>query len=122
MARTVKPEEFAAKRNAILAAAQRLVFSKGYDQMSIKDVLDQARIAHQREVIEAARVWYTDGNAMVRQRVAEAVLTQRAPMLAAIVRQGVHEGVFTMSAPDQAAEAGFRTGFLLPLESRERLS
>jgi hypothetical protein len=59
---------------------------------------------HKQEVIEAARVWYTDGNAIVRQRVDEAVLTQRAPLLTEIVRQGVQEGVFTTSFPDQAGE------------------
>jgi len=162
MARTTKPEEFASKRNAILAAAQRLVFTKGYEQMSVQDVLndlqisggafhhyfdsrgalldalierieresakpllpiihdphltaiqklqgffsalDRLRMAHKQEVIEAARVWYTDSNAIVRHRVDEAVLTQRAPLLAEIVRQGIQEGVFTTPFPDQAGE------------------
>jgi AcrR family transcriptional regulator len=162
MARITKPDEFASKRNAILAAAQRLVFTKGYEQMSVQDVLDDLQISggafhhyfdsrgalldalierirresarpllpiihdphltaiqklqgffsaldrvrmdHKQEVIEAARVWYTDGNAIVRQRVDEAVLTQRAPLLTEIVRQGVQEGVFTTSFPDQAGE------------------
>jgi AcrR family transcriptional regulator len=162
MARITKPEEFASKRNAILAAAQRLVFTKGYEHMSVQDLLDDLQISggafhhyfdsrgalldalierieresakplvpiihdphltaiqklqdflsaldrvrmdHKQEVIEAARVWYTDGNAIVRQRVDEALLTQRAPLLAEIVRQGVHEGVFTTPFPDQAGE------------------
>src|SRR4030081_3654063 len=131
MARVTKTEEFTSKRNAILAAAQRLVFTKGYEQMSVQDVLDdlqisggafhhyfdsrgalldalierieresakpllpiihdpqltaiqklqgflsaldRVRLAHQQEVIDAARVWYADGNAIVRQRVAEAL-------------------------------------------------
>ncbi len=45
MARTVKPEEFAAKRGEILDAAQRLVITKGYEQMSIQDVLDEVQIS-----------------------------------------------------------------------------
>jgi AcrR family transcriptional regulator len=45
MARTVKPEAFAAKRKEILNAAQRLVFTKGYEQMSIQDVLDEVQIS-----------------------------------------------------------------------------
>ena len=45
------------------------------------------------------RVWYTDENAIVRQKVEEAVVQQRAPLLAAIVRQGVQEGVFTDRPP-----------------------
>jgi TetR/AcrR family transcriptional regulator, transcriptional repressor for nem operon len=162
MARITNPEDFAAKRNAILAATQRLVFTKGYEQMSVQDVLDDLqisggafhhyfdsrgallgalieRIQHEsakpllpivhdphltaiqklqgflsaldrlrtqrkQDVFEAARVWYTDGNAIVRQRVAEALVTQRAPLLTEIVRQGIQEGVFTTSFPDQAGE------------------
>jgi AcrR family transcriptional regulator len=162
MARTAKAEEFAAKRNAILDATQRLVLTKGYEQMSVHDVLnelqisggafhhyfdsrgslldalieriqeesarplvpivhdpcptaiqklqgflatlDRLRLAHQRDVIEALRVWYTDGNAIVRQRVDEAIAKQRAPLLTEIVRQGIREGVFTTAFPDQAGE------------------
>src|SRR5258707_2216104 len=162
MARLAKPAEFAAKRTAILAAAQRLVFTKGYEQMSVQDILDElqisggafhhyfdsrgalldalierieresakpllpiihdrhltaiqklqgflsaldrARMAHQQDVIDAARVWYTDSNAIVRQRVDEAIVAQRAPLLAEIVRQGIHEGAFTTPFPEQAVD------------------
>lgn len=162
MARITKPEEFASKRNAILDAARRLVLTKGYEQMSIQDILndlqisggafhhyfdsrsalldalikriqddsarpllpivrdphltaiqklqgflsalDRLRVAHQQEVIEALRVWYGDGNAIVRQRVGEAVVKHRAPLLAEIVRQGVREGVFTTRYPDHSGE------------------
>jgi len=55
-------------------------------------------------VIDAARVWYTDSNAIVRQRVAEAIVAQRAPLLAEIVRQGIDEGAFTTPFPEQAGE------------------
>src|SRR2546421_7807653 len=162
MARTVKPEEFAAKRREILNAAQRLVFSKGYEQMSIQDVLDEVqissgafhhyfdsrgalleafverikqeaekpllpiihnpslsaieklqgffdtldrlRIAHKTDVVKLGRVWYTDDNAIVRQKVDEAVREQRAPLLNEIVRQGIREGAFTIAYPDQAGD------------------
>lgn len=40
MARTLNPEEHALKRSEILDAAQRLIFSKGYEAMSIQDILD----------------------------------------------------------------------------------
>jgi AcrR family transcriptional regulator len=36
---------YAGKRNAILDAAQRLVYTKGYEQMTIQDVLDALRIS-----------------------------------------------------------------------------
>ncbi len=45
MTRTVKEEEYTAKRNEILDAAQRLVFTKGYERMSIQDILDALRIS-----------------------------------------------------------------------------
>jgi AcrR family transcriptional regulator len=45
MTRTVKEEEYIAKRNEILDAAQRLVFTKGYERMSIQDILDALGIS-----------------------------------------------------------------------------
>src|SRR5581483_7932541 len=151
MARTVNQAEYADKRNEILDAAQRLVYTKGYERMTIQDILadvrissgafyhyfdskpavleafierirqeverpllpivrnpevpalqklqrffdtlDQLRIAHKADVVALGRVWYTDENAIVRQKVDEAVIKQRAPLLSEIVRQGVREGV-----------------------------
>ena len=162
MARTVKPEAVAAKRREILDAAQRLVFTKGYEQMSIQDILDDVgissgafhhyfdsrkalleafverikqetekpllpiirdpslsaieklqgffdtldrlRIAHKADVVKLMRVWYTDDNAIVRMKVDEAVLQQRAPLLTEIVRQGIGEGSFTIAYPENAGE------------------
>jgi AcrR family transcriptional regulator len=45
MARIVKEEEYAARRNEIIAAAQRLIFSKGYEEMSIQDVIEALGIS-----------------------------------------------------------------------------
>lgn len=45
MARIVKEEEYAEKRNAILDATQRLVYSKGYEQMTIQDILGDLQIS-----------------------------------------------------------------------------
>jgi AcrR family transcriptional regulator len=162
MARTVNPEEYTAKRNQILDAAQRLIFSKGYAQITLRnireelqissgafyhyfdskeavlqalidrieqatnapllpilqdpqlsaleklqgffDTLDRLRIAHKADVVELARVWYTDENAVVRQKVDEAIVRQRAPLLNAIVQQGIGEGLFTTAYPNQAGE------------------
>jgi AcrR family transcriptional regulator len=39
MTRTVKQKERMAKRNEILDAAQRLIFTKGYQRMTIQDIL-----------------------------------------------------------------------------------
>ena len=45
MARYVKEEEYTERFNEILDAAQRLVYSVGYEQMTIQDVLDQLQIS-----------------------------------------------------------------------------
>ncbi len=45
MARIVKQEEYDQHRNAILDVAQRLVYSKGYTQMSIQDILAELHIS-----------------------------------------------------------------------------
>ena len=45
MARTVKEDEYAVKRKEILDVAQRLVYTKGYEQMSIQDILNELKIS-----------------------------------------------------------------------------
>jgi AcrR family transcriptional regulator len=45
MARIVNEAEFAARRSEILAAAQRLIYSCGYEQMTIQDILDELKIS-----------------------------------------------------------------------------
>lgn len=159
MPRIVIEKEYAVKRNEILEATQRLVYTKGYEQMSVQDILDELKIskgafyhyfnsklallddlmermmddAEQvlQPIVEASdlpaveklrryfsagsrwktdrkafmldllRVWYTDSNALVRQKQEIAAIQRIAPMLAEIVRQGVTEGVFTTRYPDQ---------------------
>jgi len=162
MARTVDEQKYAEKRQEIVSAAQRLVFAKGYEQMTIQDILkelkissgafyhyfdsksaildafieqirtetekpllplihdprlsaveklqgffdtlDQLRTENRVDVVRLAHIWYTDENAIVRQKVDEAVTQQRAPWVAAIVRQGVAEGVFQTDYPDMSGE------------------
>jgi AcrR family transcriptional regulator len=45
MTRTLNTEEHASKRNDILDAAQRLIYTKGYEGMSIQDLLDELGIS-----------------------------------------------------------------------------
>jgi TetR/AcrR family transcriptional regulator, transcriptional repressor for nem operon len=159
MPRVVIKKEYAVKRNEILETAQRLVYTTGYEQMSIQDILDELKIskgafyhyfdsklalldglmermmddaeqvlqpiveAKDLPAIEKLRhyfaagsrwktdrksfmldllhVWYTDSNALVRQRQGDAAIQRIGPMLAEIVRQGITEGVFTTRYPDQ---------------------
>jgi AcrR family transcriptional regulator len=162
MARTVNPDEYASKRSEILDAAQKLVLTRGYNRMSIQDVLaeihissgafhhyfasrsallealiqriqeeaeepllrivhdphlsaleklqryfatlDRMRMEHKAAVVEMLRAWYTDDNALVRQKVDTAALERRTPLMAEIIRQGTAEGVFAAVQPEQAAE------------------
>lgn len=162
MARTVKPEEYASKRNEILDVALRMMVTRGFGQVIIQDILkeikissgafhhyfesrdalleaiilrllegsekqllpaiqdpnlsaiqklqgffgtlDQMRIAHKADVVRLEKIWYGDENALVRQRMNEAVIEQRAPLLNEIVRQGIREGVFMVVYPDLSGE------------------
>lgn len=45
MARVFKEEEYAVRRNEILDAALRLLYTKGYEQMTIQDILDNVKIS-----------------------------------------------------------------------------
>ncbi|HUZ00776.1 MAG TPA: TetR/AcrR family transcriptional regulator [Thermomicrobiaceae bacterium] len=138
--------------------AQQLILAKGYEQMSVQDVLDELEVsrgalyhyfdskaalldgvlqrmvdagmaavapvvsapdlsaceklthlfaglqqwkAERRDlVLELLRVWYSDDNALVRDKLRQGVPTYLAPMLDAIIAQGRAEGVFAPGAPD----------------------
>lgn len=162
MARIVK--EHAVRRNEILDVAQRLVYTKGYEQMTIQDILDDLQISkgafyhyfgskqalleaiiermldemeeqfllpivhdaelsaldklqrffdtlNRRKVAQKGfflallRVWYTDDNAIVRQKLLLTGAKRIMPLLTEIIRQGVQEGVLTTSYPEQVGEA-----------------
>lgn len=45
MARIVKEEAYAVKRNEILDAARQFAYTKGYEQMTIQDILDDLKIS-----------------------------------------------------------------------------
>ncbi|HEY7420052.1 MAG TPA: TetR/AcrR family transcriptional regulator, partial [Ktedonobacteraceae bacterium] len=45
MTRSVKPEAYAEKRNAILDVAARYITTKGYEQMTTQDILEALQIS-----------------------------------------------------------------------------
>lgn len=45
MARTINEKEYALKRNQILDVTQRLIYTKGYEQMAIQDILGELQIS-----------------------------------------------------------------------------
>ncbi|MCY1055037.1 TetR/AcrR family transcriptional regulator [Nannocystis sp. SCPEA4] len=161
MARRIDPGLHDAKRTAILDAAERLVATKGYEAMSLQDLLDalgmskgafyhyfeskpdvllalvERRTAaveanllalvedrtlagadklarhfaavddwkqHEgRLVVDVARSWYGDENALVRHKLLVHGLGRITPLLARIIQQGVDEGAFTTRDPEQTA-------------------
>lgn len=54
-------------------------------------------------VLQLMKVWYSDDNAMARERFRRLVFERVTPQIARIIRQGVAEGTFTLSEPDQMA-------------------
>ena len=163
MVRIVK--EHTVRRNEILDVTQQLVYTKGYEQMTIQDILDDLQISKgafyhyfdsKQALLEALiermgdqaeqlvlpivydpklgaleklqrffatlnrwkiaqkgfflallRVWYTDDNAIVRQKMLITGAKRIIPLLTAIIRQGIKEGVLTTSYPDQVGGVVF---------------
>lgn len=163
MSRSVKVEEYAEKRNEILAVAQNLVYTKGYEQLSIQDILDKLEISkgafyhyfpsksvllesliehmvvEQIEPLLAAivqdahltaleklqryfdtavawktarkdlmlglvKVWYSDENALTRQKMLAKMIELITPLFVKIIEQGVREGVFTAPYPEYTSQ------------------
>ncbi len=65
--------------------------------------LDNWKRAHKRFVLVSMRVWYGDENAIIRHKLYLARVKRLTPWLEEMIRQGVAEGVLTTSYPDQAA-------------------
>src|SRR5215470_3442417 len=109
------------RRNEILDAAERLLATKGYEQMEVLIIpiladptlsaldkllryfsaLGQWKGAHQSFVLTFTRFWYADENAIVHRKLLRDGMKRFVPYLSQIIRQGVAEGVFTTAYPDQ---------------------
>jgi len=169
MARLLKEDEYNAKRNEILDFALGLVYSKGYEQMTTRDIIDGLHISRgalyhyfaskeallealvnrtgraaaetflpilddpqlsaiqkfhryfemsvswkngQKDLIIALlRTMYSDGNALIRQKMNAETLKHTPLILEPIIRQGIQEKVFTTAFSEQAAQ--FITGLAL---------
>lgn len=60
--------------------------------------------AGQRDfLVQLMKVWYSDDNAIVREKLRREQIKRVTPHLAKIIRQGVAEGSFALSDPDQMA-------------------
>jgi AcrR family transcriptional regulator len=78
MARIVK--EYAVRRNEILDVAQRLVYTKGYEQMAIQDILDDLQIA------KGTFYHYFDSKQALLEAIIERMLEEVERLLLPIVQ------------------------------------
>ena len=79
MARTVKEETYTIKRNEILDAAQGLVYTKGYERMSIQDILNELQIS------KGAFYHYFDSKGDLLEALIERMVQDAEPVILPIV-------------------------------------
>lgn len=79
MARTVNEAEYVARRGEILDTAYQLVLSKGFDHMSIQDILDQLQIS------KGAFYHYFGSKGEVLEALVERIVDELEPALVSIV-------------------------------------
>lgn len=161
MPRTLDPTAHALRRDAFIDVAQRLIQTKGYEQLSVEEILvelgaskgafyhyfdskevllaavvdrmvDAATVTmapvaddpdlraieklhclfstladwkteRKELMLELLRVWFSDGNTIVREQLRRGVASRLTLLLATIIEQGKAEGVFTASWPEPVA-------------------
>jgi TetR/AcrR family transcriptional regulator, transcriptional repressor for nem operon len=79
MPRVVKEDDYAARRNEILDVARKLVYTKGYEQMSIQDILDELKIS------KGAFYHYFDSKQSLLDGLIERMLDESDQILCPIV-------------------------------------
>lgn len=180
MARIVKEEEYTARRNEILDVAIQLVYSKGYEKMTVQDILDhlhmskgafyhyfESKVAVLEAVVERMateqvkpiflsivedpklpaleklhqyfymstswktsnkafltelmQVWYSDENALARQKMLTSTVENLGPFFTEIIKQGVREGVFSTPYPEIASEVTINMIYDLAFASGQML-
>jgi len=80
MARVIKEQEHAERRNEILDVAQKLVYTRGYEQMSIQDILDALGIS------KGAFYHYFDSKQALLEALIERMMEEVIQALDPIVR------------------------------------
>src|SRR6266508_3388883 len=80
MARIVNETEYAARRNAILDVALRLIYTKGYEQMAIQDILVELSMS------KGAFYHYFDSKAALLEALVERIGQEALELLNPIVQ------------------------------------
>jgi len=81
MTRTVKEEEYLARRNEILAAVRQLIYTKGYEQMTIQDIQKALKISK-----GAFYHYFASKSAVLEALVERMVVDEILPILLPIVQ------------------------------------
>lgn len=81
MARTLKHEDYAARRNEILDVAQRLIYTRGYEEMSVQDILVELNIS------KGAFYHYFDS----KQALLEGIVERTAQQITQLLLPMVHD-------------------------------
>ena len=79
MARTINAEEYAEKRSEILNVMQRLVYTRGYAQMTIQDILSELKIS------KGAFYHYFDSKQALLEALVERMMDEAEALTQAIV-------------------------------------
>jgi len=80
MARTIKEEEYTARRNEILDSAQRLIYTKGYEKMAIRDILNELQIS------KGAFYHYFDSKGALLEALIERLLDEAEKLLDPVIQ------------------------------------
>jgi AcrR family transcriptional regulator len=80
MARTINEKEYALKRNQILDVTQRLIYTKGFEQMAIQDILGELQIS------KGAFYHYFDSKPALLEALIERTGQEALQLLTPIVR------------------------------------
>lgn len=81
MARNINPEEHNEKRNQIMDAAQRLIYTKGYQQMSIQDIQTELGIS------KGAFYHYYDSKAALLEALVDRMQNQALAFIQPIIAE-----------------------------------
>jgi AcrR family transcriptional regulator len=92
----VEPLLIAAVQNPHLTALEKL--------QAYFDTAVRWKTAEKKFVMELVRVWYSDENALAREKMYAMMVAHVTPLFIEIIQQGVREGTFTTPYPEYASQ------------------
>ncbi|MEE9162719.1 MAG: TetR/AcrR family transcriptional regulator [Candidatus Neomarinimicrobiota bacterium] len=99
---------------AIMAQVGQIAEAENEDALSklnrVFAVSRSTKVANKELVMALVKVFYRDGNVLLRHKLNNRTVALAGPQFARIIRQGVAEGVFDTSDPDDAGEMIMRLG------------